>query len=130
MRLHRRKTIFVGRVVSLWLLLLIPTLAAKKNPIEATPDSVAKGQATYKKNCQMCHGEKGMGDGPAGQRLNPRPRNFTDKSKMEMMTNEEMFKDITKGEGPMPAFEHKLSETDRWHVINYVRTLAAARETK
>lgn len=130
MKLHQRKTIFVAGVVLPLLLFSILSLAAKKNPMEPTPDSIAKGQAIFKKNCQMCHGEKGMGDGPAGQRLNPRPRNFTDKSKMQKMTDEEMFKDITKGEGPMPAFEHKLSETDRWHVINYVRTFAAAGETK
>ena len=70
-----------------------------------------------------------IGNGVAATFLTPRPRDFTDKSKMEKMTDEEMFKDITKGEGPMPAFEHKLSETDRWHVINYVRTFATG-ETK
>ncbi|PYV39789.1 MAG: hypothetical protein DMG06_22195 [Acidobacteria bacterium] len=128
-KLHLRRTIFVAELVLLLLFFSILSFAARKNPIEATADSIAKGQVTYKKNCQMCHGEKGMGDGPAGQRLNPRPRDFTDKSKMEKMTDEEMFKDITKGEGPMPAFEHKLSETDRWHVINYVRTFATG-ETK
>ena len=106
------------------------SFAEKKNPIEVTQESISKGQAIYKKNCQMCHGEKGMGDGPAGQRLNPKPFNFTDKTKMEELTDEEMFKVITKGEHSMPAFEHKLSETDRWHAINFVRTFAGSEPTK
>lgn len=29
-------------------------------------------------NCNGCHGENGHGDGPAGQTLNPPPRNFRD----------------------------------------------------
>jgi mono/diheme cytochrome c family protein len=38
--------------------------AQKKNPIEASQESISKGQTIFKKNCQMCHGEKGMGMGP------------------------------------------------------------------
>src|SRR6266850_774061 len=71
--------------------------AQKKNPIEGSQESVSKGQTIFKKNCQMYHGEKGMGDGPAGQRLNPKPANFADKSGMEKMTDGELFQVITKG---------------------------------
>ena len=98
--------------------------AQKSNPVEASSENLAKGQAIYKKNCQVCHGEKGAGDGPAGQRLNPKPHDFTDKASMEKMTDEEMFETITKGDGPMPAFEHKLKETERWTVIHFVRTFS------
>jgi mono/diheme cytochrome c family protein len=43
---------------------------------------------------------------------------------MDKMTDGDLFQAITKGQNPMPAFEHKLSENDRWHVINFVRTFA------
>ncbi len=40
-------------------------------------EEVTKGRELYEQNgCIGCHGEKGMGDGPAGQALNPKPRNF------------------------------------------------------
>ena len=104
--------------------------AQKKNPVEAGQESVSKGQTIYKKNCQMCHGEKGIGDGPAGQRLNPKPANLTDRSGMEKMSDGDLFQAITKGKNPMPAFEHKLNETDRWHVINFVRTFAGTPPAK
>ncbi len=116
-----RLALFPGIVV-ISLVFSAGVLAEKKNPIEANQDSISKGQTIYKKNCQMCHGEKGVGDGPAGQRLNPKPANLTDKSDMEKMTDGDLFQFITKGKNPMPAFEHKLNENDRWHVINFIRT--------
>jgi mono/diheme cytochrome c family protein len=74
----------------------------------------------------MCHGEKGLGDGPAGKRLNPKPFNLTDKEQMASKTDAYLFKNITKGEGSMPAFERKLKEAERWMVIQYIRTFSRA----
>jgi mono/diheme cytochrome c family protein len=124
MATHQRRHAFFAGMVAISLVFSHSGFAEKKNPIEPNQESVSKGQAIYKKNCQMCHGEKGMGDGPAGQRLNPKPANFTDKPAMDKMTDGDLFQAITKGQNPMPAFEHKLSENDRWHVINFVRTFA------
>jgi mono/diheme cytochrome c family protein len=123
--LQKRKSLFSSGVVSLALALSLIAYAEKKNPVEATQDSIAKGQSIYKKNCQMCHGEKGRGDGPAARNLKEKPFDFTQKAKMEKLTDEEMFKVISKGEDPMPPFERKLSETDRWHVINFIHTFPA-----
>jgi mono/diheme cytochrome c family protein len=72
----------------------------------------------------MCHGETGLGDGPAGKRMNPKPSNFHDKEKMATVTDEDLLKQITKGKGPMPPFERKLKENERWMVLHYVRTFA------
>ena len=38
---------------------------------------IAKGKETFKANCVTCHGDGGKGDGPAGQGLQPSPRDFT-----------------------------------------------------
>jgi hypothetical protein len=41
------------------------------------------------------------------------------------MTDGEVFWKITKGiTGIMPAGEKRMTEEERWHVVNYVRTLA------
>src|SRR5574341_905303 len=52
---------------------------ALKNPVAVTPENIAKGKALFegKGTCFNCHGKEGKGDGPAGQILNPSPRNFT-----------------------------------------------------
>jgi mono/diheme cytochrome c family protein len=125
MAFHRRKLALFSGLLAISLAFSRGGFAQKKNnPIEASQESVSKGQTIFKKNCQMCHGEKGLGDGPAGQRLKPKPANLADKSGMEKLSDGELFEAITKGKNPMPAFEHKLNETDRWHVINFIRTFA------
>ena len=116
-RFHAARSALLGSF------LLLSTMAFAQK-VEPTPENISKGQAIYKKHCQMCHGATGMGDGPAGKRLNPKPYNFQDKEKMAAETDEHLFKDITKGKGPMPAFERKLKENERWIVLHYIRTFA------
>jgi mono/diheme cytochrome c family protein len=36
----------------------------------------AAGQQIYATNCATCHGDRGLGDGPAAPALNPRPTNL------------------------------------------------------
>jgi mono/diheme cytochrome c family protein len=38
----------------------------------------AKATEIYQQRCVACHGEKGLGDGPASAGLTPRPRAFSD----------------------------------------------------
>ena len=37
-----------------------------ENPVEATAGSVAAGRAVYFRECAVCHGDDGRGDGPRG----------------------------------------------------------------
>src|SRR4029453_16730371 len=38
--------------------------AAVKNPVPATPQSIASGKTLFAKNCRFCHGEDAKGNGP------------------------------------------------------------------
>lgn len=109
--------------LTLGFLLLMSTVAFPQR-IEPTSENIGKGEAIYKKHCLMCHGETGLGNGPAGKRMNPKTSNFHDKEKMATVTDEDLLKQITKGKGPMPPFERKLKENERWMVLHYVRTFA------
>jgi mono/diheme cytochrome c family protein len=95
----------------------------RKNPIPATQSSVAAGNAVYTKECLSCHGATGKGDGPAAKDLHPRPSDLSDQY-MWYQTDGELFWKITTGRKPMPNFEMTLSEQKRWHVVNFLRTLA------
>ena len=44
--------------------------------LKPTPELVAKGKAVFAVNCASCHGNEGLGNGPAAAALNPKPRNF------------------------------------------------------
>jgi mono/diheme cytochrome c family protein len=101
-----------------------------KNPVAATPESIAKGKELYltqnKGNCIFCHGETGAGNEANLPRLRRKPADLTNKERMTAMTDGELFWKITKGiTGIMPPGERRLPEAeDRWHVVNFVRTLA------
>jgi mono/diheme cytochrome c family protein len=96
--------------------------AAKKNPIAATQDSIAAGQKIYSKTCLMCHGKSGDADGPAVIELNIHPARLSD-PRLDTESDGALFWKITTGKKPMPAYGKRLSETDRWHLVNYIRTL-------
>jgi len=96
--------------------------AAKKNPIAPTQDSIAAGQKVYSKTCMMCHGKSGDADGPAVIELNIHPARLSD-PQLETESDGSLFWKITTGKKPMPAFGRRLSETDRWNLINYIRTI-------
>ncbi len=53
-----------------------------KNPVPATPENLAAAETLFTDNCQLCHGEKGMGDGPGAKTIKVKPANFTDKQLM------------------------------------------------
>jgi mono/diheme cytochrome c family protein len=96
--------------------------AARKNPIAPTQQSIAAGQKIYSKTCVMCHGKTGDADGPAVIELNIHPAKLSD-PKLANESDGSLFWKITTGKKPMPAYGKRLSETDRWHLVNYIRTL-------
>lgn len=110
--------------VNLWILLAPamptpPTEEISQNPIPGTAESIAQGQALYLGNCARCHGESMTGDGPEAASFAPPPANL-----WEHIPHHEdgiHFVLLTQGKGNMPAFASTLSETERWHLINYLR---------
>jgi mono/diheme cytochrome c family protein len=97
--------------------------ARKKNPIAVSESSLAAGQKIYVKRCVACHGKTGNGDGPDAADLGIHPAKLSDPLIREE-TDGELFWKITVGKKPMPNYGTRLSPTDRWNVINYLRSLA------
>jgi mono/diheme cytochrome c family protein len=97
--------------------------ARKKNPVAVSESSLAAGQKIYVKRCVACHGRTGNGDGPDAADLGIDPAKLSDPLIREE-TDGELFWKITVGKKPMPNYGSRLSPTDRWNVINYLRSLA------
>ena len=97
--------------------------ARKKNPLPADDVSVAAGKAVYERECLSCHGSTGRGDGPAARALVKDPGNLSS-PKLWEQTDGALFWKITVGKAPMPTEENRITEEQRWQVVNYVRTLA------
>ncbi len=91
---------------------------------QPTAQLLARGRDLFKANCASCHGENGLGDGPAGQVLNPRPRNF---HQATGWTNGARVSDIyrTLQEGiiknGMASYSY-LPPADRFSLIHFVRS--------
>ena len=96
------------------------------NPETADTDSLARGEEIFTASCAACHGDAGGGDGPGAAALDPAPPplNHT----VHMLSDAHLFYRISEGgnfepfNSAMPAWGDALSETDRWHVINYMRS--------
>jgi copper transport protein len=98
----------------------------RANPIPPNSQSVAAGQSLFTTYCVACHGASGKGDGPVGLTLNPRPADLTLHAVPGVHTDAQLFEWITNGfpGSRMPAFRSILSDTDRWNLVNFIRTLA------
>jgi mono/diheme cytochrome c family protein len=97
--------------------------AQKKNPAAATESSLAAGRKIYSKTCAMCHGKTGDADGPAVIELNIHPAKLSD-PQLATQSDGALFWKITTGKKPMPAYGKRLSQTDRWNLVNYIRTFS------
>lgn len=107
----------------------IPADADKTvNPVEATEESIAKGKEFFmdkKGNCVFCHGETGSGNKENLPKLRRVPADLSNAERMPKLSDGEIFWKMTKGiPGIMPGREKQLTEEERWHVVNFVRTLA------
>ncbi len=91
------------------------------------PPDLARGARVYATTCAGCHGATGHGDGPAGTQLQPRPVDFTDRSRAAERSVLSLYQAVTRGVPgtAMPGFP-QLSTADRWAVAFYAGSFAYA----
>ena len=94
--------------------------SAKKNPVAADAASIGRGKAVYTAECASCHGTRGKGDGPSAKDLEVPAGDLT---KLGGQSDGALFWKVTEGKKPMASYATKLSEQQRWDVVNYIRTL-------
>ena len=97
--------------------------SAVPNPLAGNTASIKDAQVLYKTYCTPCHGNKGKGDGPAAASLHPKPADHTS-AIVQSETDGSLFWRISEGHPPMPPYKATFSETQRWELVNYIRTLA------
>jgi mono/diheme cytochrome c family protein len=96
-----------------------------KNPLKENIKSVDEGKKLYAQLCSVCHGDKGKGDGIAAAGLNPKPADHTSE-KVQKQSDGAIFWKMTSGRPPMAAYATTLTATQRWQLVNYIRTLKKA----
>jgi mono/diheme cytochrome c family protein len=102
-----------------------PEAAKVKNPVASNAESVAAGKATFTKNCRFCHGADAKGNGPMAPK-DTHPSDLTDAKWDRGSSDGEIFAVIRDGAGPkfdMKGYKSKMTETEMWNVVNYLRSV-------
>src|SRR5207302_1012849 len=88
--------------------------------------AITAGAALYQASCAGCHGARGAGDGPDGRAL-PRPPADLRAPHTAQHTAGDLFWWISHGipGSGMPGFGPRLTEDQRWELINFLRALSA-----
>ena len=95
-----------------------------KDPSKLSPaeldSSINNGHRYFQQNCAVCHGDAGMGNGPATKYGVPGINLMTDMTKAR--ADGYVYGMLRNGRGSMPSY-NRIEEPDRWDVVNYVRGL-------
>ena len=92
-----------------------------RNPVKSTPQSLQNGKGLFRIYCAMCHGEQGRGDGQMVGKVVPSSDLHTERIRNQK--DGYLYATIRSGGLVMPAYQHALSTTERWDLVNYVRHL-------
>jgi cytochrome c6 len=84
-----------------------------------TPEKAQPGEATFKTNCALCHGDNGAGT-PVGQALHVKDLNGKE---VQDKSTEDLAKIVTAGKDNMPPFGKRLSNDQINEVVEYIRHL-------
>lgn len=97
---------------------------SQKNPFMGNIAATLKGKTLFEKQCVMCHGSKGKGNGSAAVDFKPQPSDLTAKM-TQSHTDGALYWKIMHGNSPMPSFKeaHKTNHNQCWQLINYIREL-------
>jgi mono/diheme cytochrome c family protein len=99
------------------------------NPRTQTSESLNRGKWEYETYCLVCHGETGRGDGPisssvGGPFVGVRSLvNDTIARKSDGYLYGVVIHAPSMGRGLMPIYGDKIRGTDRWDLVNYMRSL-------
>jgi mono/diheme cytochrome c family protein len=100
---------------------ITPEDKVRKNPIRFTDISVARGKELYLSQCAMCHGEKAKGKGELATEMKIIPPDFTNPDLLSKRTDGELFAIVGNGLAPMPGQSRRLTERQRWDLVNFLR---------
>jgi mono/diheme cytochrome c family protein len=97
--------------------------AARRNPVAASAESVREGGELFAIYCTPCHGSSGRGDGPVSTKFVP-PADLTNPELHKVRTDGYWQSYLSAGGAVLPSYAESLTAEERWHVVNYLRTLA------
>ncbi len=114
-----------------WVLVLVTGMVfgvTTNSPLglSAPPGNPDKGKSPYEQYCAICHGAKGLGNGPMAKATSPPATRLAGRDVRDK-PDQELFDAIANGVGAaMPAWRGILSDEQISDVVAYVRSLAGS----
>lgn len=98
----------------------------RKTPVPFDTISIANGSALFAENCVACHGLQGKGNGVLAKTFAKPPVDMLTEPHTAKHTAGDFFHWLTYGipDTGMPVFADKLSEEDRWDVVNFLHAMS------
>ncbi len=88
-----------------------------------TEEILMQGIKNYETHCMVCHGVKGLGDGPVAPKMNLKPPSLVS-DKIKNWKDGRIYAVIYEGQGLMGSYaSHIPTPEGRWAVVNYIRHL-------
>jgi mono/diheme cytochrome c family protein len=97
------------------------------NPLQPN-DTLAMraGKVMFERNCLVCHGAQGKGNGPIiGPGKFPMAADLTSSATVAR-SDSYIYAIMRAGRGLMPAYGPRINHMERWAIVNYVRQLQRA----
>lgn len=94
------------------------------NTVNLTIETLDEGKQIFIRECMVCHGDAGRGNGPYKSFIQPGPPDFSDSGYGEY-ADADYFWRISEGVpwSAMPAWKIHYGEEDRWKLVHYIRTI-------
>lgn len=106
-------------IVTVAVFLSVVFLALGNPPLKAA--NLKNGEQKYIQNCLICHGVKGLGDGPAAQDMAKKPADINRKLSSLFKKKAQLTHKVLTGKTSMPAFKGVLSVTEIEDIFAYIQ---------
>ncbi|MGB0059819.1 c-type cytochrome [Candidatus Binatus sp.] len=95
------------------------------NPLQPTPENLAKGKEQFNTYCAPCHGESAQGNGPVAHLLAKPPKNLVAGTSKDLPDGY-IYGAIRDGVLSMPSYAEEMPAEQRWQVVMYIRSMQSA----
>jgi mono/diheme cytochrome c family protein len=92
------------------------------NPLQPTPENLARGKQQFDTYCAPCHGESGRGSGPVAHLLAKPPKDLIAGSS-KFLPDGYIYGAIRDGILSMPSYAEEMPPEQRWQAVMYIRSM-------